>query len=65
MSWKPTWKLFLNGGHQWKMVFNPDITKQAEEVIFSIKKNKPDHPLLSFNNIPVTRVTYTKHLGLF
>ena len=25
-------------GHQWKMVFNPDITKQAVEVIFSVKK---------------------------
>ena len=52
-------------GHQWKMVFNPDITKQAEEVIFSVKKNKLDHPLLFFINIPVARVTYTKHLGLF
>ena len=25
-------------GYQWKMVFNPDITKQAVEVIFSVKK---------------------------
>ena len=25
--------------HQWKMEFNPDITKQATEVIFSCKKN--------------------------
>ena len=24
--------------HQWKMVFNPDITKQAIEVIFSVKQ---------------------------
>ena len=24
--------------HQWKMVFNPDVTKQAIEVIFSVKK---------------------------
>ena len=29
-----------NWGHQWKMVFNPDITKQAVEVIFSVKKKK-------------------------
>ena len=28
-------------------------------------KNKPDHLFLSFNNIPVARVTYTKLLGLF
>ena len=27
-----------NWGFQWKMVFNPDITKQAVEVIFSVKK---------------------------
>ena len=31
--------------HQWKMQFNPDITKQAIEVIFSWKRNKPDHPI--------------------
>ena len=24
--------------HQWKMVFNPDIIKQAIKVIFSVKK---------------------------
>ena len=27
-------------GYQWKMVFNPDITKQAVEVIFSVKKKE-------------------------
>ena len=26
--------------HQWKMVFKPDMTKQAIEVIFSCKKHK-------------------------
>ena len=30
--------------HQWKMVFNPDITKQAVEIIFSAKKEKLNHP---------------------
>ena len=30
--------------HQWRMKFNPDITKQAVEVIFSQKRNKPEHP---------------------
>ena len=24
--------------HQWKMVFNPNLTKQAIEIIFSVKK---------------------------
>ena len=45
--------------------FNPDITKQAIEVIFSIKKNKPDHQELIFNDIPVARQDHTKHLGVF
>ena len=51
--------------HQWKMGFNPDITKQAIEVIFSVKKNKPDRPELIFNDIPVARQDHTKHLGVF
>ena len=49
--------------HQWKMKFNPDITKQAIEVIFS-SKYKKDHPNLNFNDIPVARVSSTKHLGI-
>ena len=56
--------LITNWAHQWKMKFNPDISKQAIEVIFSHKHNKPNHPLLSFNNIPVARENHTKHLGL-
>ena len=54
-----------NWGYQWKMVFNPDITKQAVEVIFSVKKKKPIHPELKFNDIPVAREDYAKHLGLY
>ena len=30
--------------NQWEMLFNPDITKQAVEVIFSVKNKKPIHP---------------------
>ena len=52
-------------GYQWKMVFNPDITKQAVEVIFSCKDNKPTHPELIFNGIPVSRKDNTKHLGVY
>ena len=29
---------------QWEMKFNTDISKQAIEVIFSHKRNKPVHP---------------------
>ena len=49
---------------QWKMSFNPDPTKQAEEILFSHKKFRVDHPPLHFNNIEVKRVTDHKHLGL-
>ena len=31
-------------------MFNPDLTKQAQEVIFSRKLNKPVHPNITFNN---------------
>ena len=51
--------------YQWKMEFNPDITKQAIEVIFSHKRNKPIHPQISFNGIPVKRENYTNHIGLY
>ena len=34
---------------QWKMTFNPDPKKQAQEVIFSRKFNKIDQPPLYFN----------------
>ena len=41
-----------NWDFKWKMIFNPDLTKQAQEVIFSEKTNKLLHPCLSFNDIP-------------
>ena len=37
----------------------------AIEVIFSVKKKKPEHPELIFNVIPVSRENYTKHLGVY
>ena len=47
------------------MVVNSDITKQSVEIIFSAKKEKLNHPSLDFNNIPVARKSFTKHLGLY
>ena len=49
---------------QWKMIFNPDLTKQAQEVIFSRKLNKPVHPNLNFNNSQVSQTESPKPLGL-
>ncbi len=57
-------KKLTNWENQWKMTFNPDITKQAIEVICSWKKNKPVHPPLQFDRIPVARKSSTKHLGI-
>ena len=50
--------------HQWKMNFNPDPTKQAQEVVFSRKTHKQDHPTIFFNQVPVLQVNSQKHLGL-
>ena len=41
---------------QWKMAFNPDPTKQAQEVIFSRKSHPPKHPDLYFNSLVVEKV---------
>ena len=47
---------------QWKMNFNPDPSKQAQEVIFSRKLQKLVYTPLHFNNIAVTQLTTQKHL---
>ena len=48
----------------WKMLFNPDPSKPAQEVLFSRKKKALYHPTLSLNNIQVERASSQKHLGL-
>ena len=50
--------------HKWRMLFNPDPTKQAVEVTFSRKKISADHPPVLFNNIPVIKMNEHKHLGI-
>ena len=37
-------------GYKWKMSFNPDLNKQAQEMIFSRKLKKSPHPKIYFNN---------------
>ena len=44
------------------MSFNPDPSKQAQEVIFSRKLQNSLYPPLHFNNIAVTHSTTQKHL---
>ena len=50
--------------YQWKMSFNPDPGKQAQDVIFSKKLNKYYHPTLTFNNNNVLETDSQKHLDI-
>ena len=38
---------------QWKMNFNPDLSIQAEELLFSQKTSSKPYPSLNFNENPV------------
>ena len=49
---------------QWKMNFNPDPCKQAQELLFSRKTSSKAYPSLHFNDNPVPQVQIQKHLGL-
>ena len=53
-----------NWAFHWKMSFNPDVNKQAQEVIFSRKIKINVHPLLVFNNNIVSQANSQKHLGI-
>ena len=46
------------------MMFNPDLTKQAQEVTFSQKTVKPFHPQVSINEVPIEHGVSQKHLDL-
>ena len=50
--------------YQWKMTFNPDPSKRAQEVIFSRKLNKDYDPPVAFNNKNVPETDSQKHLGI-
>ena len=57
-------EIISNWAKQWKMSFNPDPTKPAEEILFSHKRQPKNHPPLYFNGVEVKRVNEHKHLGL-
>ena len=46
------------------MCFNPDPQKQAVELIFSRKRTEIDHPVITFNDIPVKKVNEHKRLRI-
>ena len=41
--------------YNWKMSFNPDPKKRAQEVLFSRKNSNIIHPIIYFNNVQVQR----------
>ena len=55
------WKI-SNWAYQWKTSFNPNLLKQTQEVIFSCKITKTNHPTLVFNDNPVHQAALQKHL---
>ena len=53
-----------NWAFQWKMIFISNISKKAQEVIFSWKIKKLLDPILLFSNIPLSNSLFQKHIGL-
>ena len=53
-----------NWAIQWEMNFNPDHSKQAQEVIFSRKLQKTNQNQVNFNRNPVKQVPSQKHFGM-
>ena len=50
-------KMISDWVDQWKISFNPDLSKQAQEVIFSCKSSRVEHPRVIFSNSSVACVT--------
>ena len=57
-------RLIANWAFKWKMLFNPDPSKQAVEIIFSTKLITTQPPILTFNNSIVSSKESHKHLGM-
>ena len=47
---------------KWKMIFNPDMSKQAQEVDFCRKTDKVNHMPLTFNAIPAAQTSHQNTL---
>ena len=55
---------FQNRRFNWKMLFNSDQHKPAQEVLFSRKKKVSIHSIISLNNVQEEKASYQKHIGL-
>ena len=49
--------------YRWKMSFNPDLSKLAQALLFSIKVTKTNDPNIIFNGNTVQKNANQKHLG--
>ena len=54
--------LISKWAYNWKMLFNPDPRKTAQEVLFSRKRKAQIHLTISLNKIQVDRTSHHKHL---
>ena len=57
-------ELIYNWAFQWKMQFNPDRNKQAQELYFSKKAGNQKSLDLTFNKSNVASSPSVKHLGM-
>ena len=52
-------ELISQWAYDWKISFNPDPQKQVVQLVFSKTKIEIHHPVILFNNIPVTKLKNT------
>ena len=57
-------KLISDWAFRWQMSFNPDPSKQTQEIIFSRKKMNSSHRSAYFNNISLSSTLVHKHIGM-
>ena len=62
-NWMKTWKKISDRAFQWKIIFNPDASKQAQEIKFSRKIKNPTNSPLVFNNDIVCQTKSRKTRG--
>ena len=53
-----------HSAYRWKMSFNPNPSKQAQEVLFSNNIMKTNHPNIIFNGNTAQKSANQKHFGL-
>ena len=54
----------LQWEYKYKMLFNPDASKQVRKTVFSSKNNPSNHSDIYFNSMPLNRKNTQKHAGL-